>query len=389
MSEKSSRDFLFLARLLGGMIVWTGLGASAVLAASPVNELSERDRSVRAMASPTTGIINGLPFRDAIDRFTSGVKVNVWLDRHIDPTAPVQIGQVGPTPFAAIDSIAASRGCVVHWVAGVVIVGRAEWVDRVSAEVMSLKTKGDRDVAAQIHWDALATPDEALSASLDRSDPGGTAAPNASLPHDLWPATTWHDIHRDVATLLVRSQFLDFDDAESVSKAVPAEQVTRLYRWPDLTTVREAIQKEDAGAKVRVNDAALLIRATAKAHRMAVQAILSTPIEAPNDRAGNQNRAGNRGGNPAANPPAGAATGSDMPRFSLKSKTAARNALNQLCQAAGRTCRIESTAAAACEAIVQIEESDVTLPDLIGKVAALAGCQATWTDTEVVISVAP
>ncbi len=325
---------------LGLLVLSVIVGDSSTCLAGTVDELSDRDPVVARLSAPMKAIVDGVSFRDAVNQIASRAGVNIWISRNVDPTAKVEIGPLGPTGFAAIEQLAASRNCVAHLIAGVVLVGPAGWVDDTTAGVLNRAPKPP--AIADVTWPVLSTPQQALAAA-------GEAAPtNDALPYDLWPATTWTQIDRAVAIELVKRQF----------PTAPAKQpVARRYRSKDIEEVRKAIQQNDPKARVRVVDGALEVRAASAAHRVAAATMMRLSKPKP---------------------------GADEPTFSLKVTTSARNALNQLCAAADRKCEIAPSAVEACDHEISIEEKDISLTELIKRVAAQVGVKATWTNKSVV-----
>ncbi|TWU51612.1 hypothetical protein [Rubripirellula reticaptiva] len=387
------------ARLLGllGTVVGMASGllfCSAIFAADNksyrASELSLRDPSAARLAAPMQGIVDGLKRRDALVRLASGADVNLWVCRSVDPSVTIKTGPVGPTTFAAIQQIAKAANCEVQYVAGVVIIGPADWVDAVTIDLVQAANKTARQTPelADIRWPRLSTPTEALAATIFSNENKSKQSPptnsDTTLPHDLWPAAEWKQIDRSVAEALVRHQFFSVELGKSVTettntnsdnraphpKAKMSERFRRRYESPDLASIRRAVMASDPAARIRPADGGLEVHALATAHRIATQAMLATaPAIDANGRAANQ-------------PDAAGAT--DEPRFSLKSTTSARNALTQLCQAANRTCVIQADAASTCERIITIEAVDQTLKELIDTIANMAGVTATWEAKQIV-----
>ncbi|MGB7329007.1 MAG: hypothetical protein WBD31_29270 [Rubripirellula sp.] len=346
------------------------------------SELSLRDPSAARLAAPMQGIVDGLKRRDALLRLAAGADVNLWVCRSVDPSVTVKTGPVGPTTFAAIQQIAAAANCQVQYLAGVVIIGPEDWVDTVTIELVQSAMKSSKRSLdlADIEWPRLATPTEALAATMSSDTspkrPASSSSDN-TLPHDLWPAVQWKQIDRSVAETLVRHQFNSKPEPTGTNRETRSRQpksetsqpFRRRYESPDLASIRCAVMASDPAARVRPADGGLEVHASATAHRKATQAMLNAvPVAKAKGRPANQ---------PAATPQ------TDEPRFSLKSTTSARNALTQLCQAANRTCVIDADAAAKCEQIITIEAVDQTLRALIDMVAEMAGVTATWDDKQI------
>ena len=61
-----------------------------------------------------------------------------------------------------------------------------------------------RGEVIDVDWQELTTPQEALRLV---SDAASSPANTPTLPHDLWPAVHWQKIERQVAVILILSQF--------------------------------------------------------------------------------------------------------------------------------------------------------------------------------------
>ena len=104
------------------------------------DNFSQRDPFFAKLAAPMTSVVDGKSFRDAIQGIADQAELNLCLDRRVDPTTPVNLGEPAqPTVYAAIEKVAAQRDCVVMPVAGVLLVGREEWVDRTAASFSWLR----------------------------------------------------------------------------------------------------------------------------------------------------------------------------------------------------------------------------------------------------------
>ncbi len=157
--------------------------------------------------SPMTSIVDGRSFRDGVTRITDSIGVNVWIDRHIDPSRVIDSGQLGPTAFMALRSLASNHGCVVMPIRSVVLIGNDGWVDRTAKRLLACSTGKRIDVS----WSQLTTPSEAIEmvAKLDANaiQAKPNPLPHDPLPHDLWPEIHWKQIESTVAVGLIVSQF--------------------------------------------------------------------------------------------------------------------------------------------------------------------------------------
>lgn len=331
------------------------------------DDFSERDRLFAQLSLPMTSIVDGKPFRDALAGIAKQANVNLWLDRSVDPTTPVEAGPLGPTVFAALQKLAARRHCVVMPVANVLLVGSAKWVDETTASILSLElSKTPSPADADISWDDLASPSEALQRAV-AGDAGVDVEP--SLPHDLWPSARWTQMDRRVAVTLVLAQFdrrpqstASLHNLKGVA-ASSAGKFTRRYSPGKANAeVRRVMIEVDRGCRFRSSNDWLEATGSVSAHRAAVAAIFQSLAVA-------------------------AAPDPIKDTFTLKRMSApAEHALHQLAQSARKTCVIDASAREACMRIVSIEGEDVTLKQLIDLVAAQVGVVAKWQGDTILIS---
>lgn len=304
------------------------------------------------LSSPTVLLLDGKPLRDALRQTAKLAGVNLWLDRKVDPNALVSPGQLGPTFFAALESIANECDCVLMVCKNVVIIGRESWVDPLAVRLMAQpEARAARNSVVNVHWEDLTTPTVALARVS-----GGTIAKSDVLPHDLWPETDWKSMQRDVAQVLIRAQF-DFP-----LKTSDSARLTRKYETGSrLNEIRALTQQLDSHSKIKIEDGWMSVTSTMATHRQLTASLL---------------RKG------------GASVGKvDDRRFDLKViNQRADVVLSQFAQAAGRICRIEPAAVPACESRVTIEASQKSLAELIEMVAERVNVQVKWTVDAVVVS---
>lgn len=336
-------------------------------APTPADDFSAQDPFVAQLSASMTSIVDGMPFRDSIARIADQADVNFWIDRHVDPTAPiVAAGPVGPTVFAAISKLANQRGCVVMPVANVLLVGRAEWVEQTAASILELDELAEPHLV-DVAWNDLTTPSEAFAAAAG----GGNlqASVDPPLPHDLWPATRWKQIDQRVAVTLVLAQFglkpsstATATTLQPVAASAAGMFQRRYSRGSADTAIRAAMRKSDSNSRISARKEWLLATGSVAAHRSAATAMLDELADTS-------------GPDP------------DNDKFTLKKlRTTAENALTQLARTARRTCKIEPDASELCKTIVTVEGADVTLRQLVDLVADQAGVVAQWRDDSIVIS---
>ncbi|WP_342190338.1 hypothetical protein Pla52nx_001027 [Stieleria varia] len=311
----------------------------------------------QSLSQPITSLVDGQSFRGALTSIAAANGVNLWVQRKVDPTAPVYPGQLTPTVWAALETIAAQRDCVVMAIQDVVLVGHASWVDTMTARLLQQRTAAP---TVDVQWDDLTTPTQALiEVTATASDP---------LPHDLWPANRWVGIDRGIAVALIRGQF------EIPTQVDATAQWTRRYEsgpWAD--AVREAAKQADPKSMVRVRDGWMIVRCNVLAHRAITSAILGRALGRP----------------PGADAQVVPVMDDDR-KFSLKLINKPASAvLTQLAGAAGRPCTITASAATNCETLVNLEAEEKTLVELVEMVAQQANVQAQWTVTELIVTAKP
>ncbi len=324
--------------------------------------LSESDPIFTRLVRPMNSIVDGQPLRDAIESIANQARLNIWLDRRVDPTTPVSLGPLGPTVFVALEQLASSRQCVLMPVANVVLIGRAAWVDQTAAAIVSLQLT-DSVAAVEIVWEDLTTPGDALGRAV-----GAKVDIDPDLPHDLWPAVHWREIDRRVAVALILAQF-DRRPAStgSLSKlttdpASSAGQFTREYGLgkSNRDFRRSFLQADRAG---RVDSVGELLSATGiiSAHRIAMRSALASTQGESHDI--------------------------EQSTFSIKRmRTSAANAFEYFAKLSGRVCRIDADVAEQCKRIISITGTDLTLRQLTDQVAKEVDVAASWTVDTIVIS---
>jgi hypothetical protein len=321
------------------------------------DDFSRESEFVRRLEAPMTSVLDGKPFRDALQSLASASGVHLWLDRGVDPSVPVDAGPVGPTVFSATEKLAQSRDCCVMAIEKVLLVGRQSWVDETSAAILSIPD-ARLDDPIDVAWPELTTPQEALGKIGADSNVGPLR-----LPHDHWPAVEWTQIERQVALTLILAQFADVGDQTKLPGGSSRRLTRRYARGPvPVDRLSGVFKAADASAQVRVSPRWVVAEASISAHRKATCWLL---------------REAGKGSRPDP----------DRDTFTLKKMTtSAENAFRQLANTAGKTCVIEPNATKACEGLITLEGEDVTLRQLVELVAGQAGLTAHWQGDTIVIS---
>jgi hypothetical protein len=340
-----------------------GLGnANQVMAAEPTPRRAVSVNLEGQLTSDFRVSITDKPLREALQAIAEAGKVNLWLDRQVDPTTPISTDPSANTIYRALASAAKSADVELYVIENVALVGRTAWVDRTAAAIRALPYQGK---PATIAWPELTTPSEAWLACTTDSDPPSNV--EAALPHDLWPATRWVDMPIDSARLLVMAQFdLQMASPEQASpSALELSSSTVLYPpGKHAAAMRAAILAQDPSALIKESGGQLLVTTSPKAHRLATDVWLSTP---------------------SAN--ATKVIDVDKVRFTLRLQNAvAEQVLNQLAGTSGRKLSIDAAVAEACKQTVSLTVKDETLRGLSERIAEQVKVQVSWTDTQLNVS---
>lgn len=329
------------------------------------DDVTQRDPFVARLAAPMDSFVKGKPFREAILDIARQAKINVWVDRLVDPTTPVQVGSVGPTVYTAVSRLGEERDCVVMPVANILLVGRPTWVDQSAASLLSLKLKLDnKNAVADVRWDDLTTPIEAFQIASAATEVDLTP----TLPHDLWPATSWTQIDRRAAITLVLAQF-DRRPQSAVSlnkmrtdKASAAGKFERRYELDKscLPALRATFSRVDRRGRIEPQAGFLVANGSVTAHRSALDEAFKKLAE-----------------NVKPVAPASA-------NFEVNLEAIAADALQQLAAKLGKQCEIAEDARDACQQVVTAK-GVFSLRSLIEHIAKEAKVTVTWLDQKLVI----
>lgn len=251
-----------------------------------VGPLSVDDDFAQRLTEPHTGLIDGQSLRLAIKTVAEpqtqpNDHINVWLDRKVNPDAPVSPGGLGPTRYASLCQIANSAGCVCYPVDNCILIGRPEWVAELSRLVLRdddsaahRSRRGDVNSTSSVdvHWPSLTTPNEALQIVVGHSAKHQTdGLAGGILPHDLWPETTLRDISPQLAIELIQGQFIH-PDASRID--LPFE---RTYRFSGAKAVVNSLRSIDPTLQVKSAGGEMRLLCTPKAHQVFCQQVLSIP----------------------------------------------------------------------------------------------------------------
>ncbi|WP_146400407.1 hypothetical protein [Planctomycetes bacterium CA13] len=331
----------------------------------------------------STAVINGKEFGLAIREFADQADASVWIDRHVDHSAPIDAGQVGPTVYMAMKQIAQTRECVVMPIAGVVLVGRPEWVDATATSIGSIVQSASvwsTPKRIDVQWSEATTPNDSLSRIFDAASMNPT---HRALDHDLWPAQRWKSIDPAVAIALVLAQFDLTFASPSLPKRLATEPIDVSNRYAqkyDLgayrTKVLAVIRRKDRSSSAKTDRGLLEVTATASAHRMGIDEFFTT--QAKNHRDKNRRTP----------------VSLDTNNVSLNLlNTPAIEIFEKLASATGRACVIDSEAKRACEKMVSLEAKETSFRKLATQIAEQISDQgiikAIWSRNSLTISAAP
>ncbi len=148
-----------------------------------------------ALSRPTGFEISGDPRRNALEVISHQFGVALFLDRRIDPDAPLHY-RTQDTPLGtALKEIASQFDATITWLGPVGYIGPSEKVRKLQTvraiamnQVKNSPLQFERRLSQPriLSWDRLATPEEIMRAVTDNYHLRWNHAER--LPHDLWPA---------------------------------------------------------------------------------------------------------------------------------------------------------------------------------------------------------
>lgn len=358
------------------------------------------------LKAPFHSAITAKPLRETLTQLAAVAELNIWLDRRVDPSRPVNLPAGSQSIYQAIARAAESLDLRVAAAGNVVLVGRPEWTSTLAGAVLALPAELRQDDDwPPIRWPHATTPDEALQIVT-----AGSELDTPSLPHDLWPAVNWRGVSPPLATLLITAQFelMPGEPQPSLRSPAGGRQAERGQEDPaagrrsvlfsrDPLFVPSAADEPQPGQPPRRSVALRPLQAPSSLtlvypngpHVPQLRQAAQAADPASRFRAGRSGGPLELSGSPAAHLAAiaaylshsnAAAVELDETRFSLRLRDApAQDVFAQLAGTAGRQLQITPAAAAACQQRVTLEGMNVTLAELTERIAAEIGVRPTWT----------
>lgn len=368
---------------------WCSLsGLLAVLvASSPAahGEFNARSTFTANLVAPYAVAIESAPFRSSLEGVATTAKLNLWIDRTIDPDALVSPGPLAPTVYECLVKIAAEQNAVVFAIENFLLIGKPDRVDAAASAILAIKnaspTLQSSETQVTVSWDRLATPNEAFSQAMG-SSPAIASAPK--LPHDLWHETTWQNVERDVAASLVLSQ-LGLQLAQAATsltssaalaiEPIDAATATTSYRYQTDSVppaARKAVQSVDPRASFKLHPGGMEVSTTATGHRLFTHALLQ--LLTPVDRA------------IVLGKDALETLKKDKRTFTLRlANKSAKDVFAFLAQTANVTLEIDAGAKEKCDEWVSLEAKDASLLQLFEQVAARTQVKLEWSQNKLLI----
>lgn len=359
---------------IGGFLV--GLAAASP---SAYGEFNARSEFTARLVAPYSVALESSPFRSSVEGVAATAKLNLWIDRTIDPDGLVSPGPVAPTVYECLVKIAAEQDSVVFAIENFVLIGKPDRVDAAASAILAIKNAAapastSTETLTTVSWDRLATPSEAFSQATGRA---ATAEMAPKLPHDHWHETTWQDVDRDVAASLVLPQLglrLVQPGVTTRGPGAPATEpidglsttVTYQYRTESVPpAARKAVQSLDPKATFKVQPGGMDVSTTATGHRLLTHALLQTLAPA--------NRAIVAGGDALET------LKKDKRAFTLRlANKPAKDVFAFLAQSANVNFEIDAGAKEKCEQWVSLEAKDASLLQLMEQVAERAQVKLEW-----------
>lgn len=265
------------------------------LTAAAIEPLASNQAFTQRLQEPHTGLVDGQGLRNALllaakNNRDGEPDENLWIDRKVNPDTPVSPGTLGPTRYASLCRIAEEADCVCFPLNNCILIGRPQWVAAMLRSFFSEDGQNARSrrrvqhesPPVDIAWPDLTTPSEALA----RVQRAGTATlpghpANDAIPHDLWPATSLHNLSPQVAIDLIRGQFLPIKASNTTRDGVsPGRDETpleRSYQFPNSGHFFEAASKVDPAATFVREGPRYHLTANLETHALLCEQLLSRP----------------------------------------------------------------------------------------------------------------
>lgn len=195
--------------LLSGCLIWStdSLAQSPSTASNSAIDVQQTpifqpsvQQTFRTLARPLSLLWRDQPLKPGLQTIASTQGVEIFLDRRIDPTQPVQIGLGAERIDILLKGIANGINCKLGFIESVAYIGPVEETARIEMtywrawyqyrkQLIDIKAAGDVTKAPQIpvqklHWDRLTTPQEILYA-IER-EWNIEILGKEKVPHDLW-----------------------------------------------------------------------------------------------------------------------------------------------------------------------------------------------------------
>ncbi|MEM6689269.1 MAG: hypothetical protein AAF664_07585 [Planctomycetota bacterium] len=185
--------------------------------ATPARVNGQSKDFLESLAECTEMIVDGRTLRQGLRRVSEPSKINLWIDRQIDPTQPVSLGLMKGSRLELMKRIANQHDAVLGYTDNIVLVGRPVWVDGMTAATSKLELH--RTSRSSIKWPKLTTPNEALKITLRQAQAKSDSKDLQELPHDLWPEYSFTSVNPRAVERLIRGQFAALATLEKLAES--------------------------------------------------------------------------------------------------------------------------------------------------------------------------
>ncbi len=215
-----------------------------------------------------------------------------------------------------------------------------------------------------IDWPEPSTPQEALQTVLAPTD--------YSLPHDLWPATSWKQLEQQVAVRLICAQceLTPGARAEPLQPLRAPERVVAAYPSSQQKLIQQTLSQHDSQAKFQNDKSELRAYAQPAAHVAAINAWITEATQ--------------------AKPRNVKPLDIDRTKFTLKIENApAEQVLMQLAARCNRQITFDDKALVRCAKLITLEVTDQSLRSICDTLAASTNVTIQWTDQKMTVTAPP
>ena len=330
------------------------------------------------LAAPCRVSAEGIGLRELVSKISATHKVNIWLDRRIDPSLTVSSGKAGQSVEQTLVASIAGHSLGLAIVDGLVIIGPGEEPILIANSILlarqNLRAASTRLSALverhDLSWQQLDSPVEVCR---QISSVWNVPVQADSMPHDLWAAAEFREIDGASMLELVASGFgLQVDwagasDSIGFREGKRPAHVVRKYSSRLVSAADKSLLKRlDSQFKFKPQGAHAQVAGNALVHHELQKQIHSSGRKKP---------AGN--GSPTERPL--------EKRFSGNLKNYCREILKFLAGRAGFELDIAAASDNRLARVVSVSLNDTQVTEIVRQICAQAELECEFREDTVII----